>query len=306
MKILVATEKPFSAKAVEEIRKVVTAAGHELALLEKYTDKAQLLDAVADADALIVRSDIVDAAVLDAAKALKIVVRAGAGYDNIDLAAATAHGIVVENTPGQNANAVAELVIGLAIMAARNRYNGTTGIEISGKRLGLQAFGQVSRHVAALAKGFGMKVSAIDPYCPAEVMTAAGVAPAASLEDLYADNDIVSIHIPATPQTVGSIGRDLIERMPKGAILINTARKEVINETELDAVLEARPDLRYVADVKPSNAEALSAKYGDRVYFTPKKTGAQTAEANLNAGVAAARQIVDYLATGTPTYQVNR
>lgn len=305
MKILVATEKPFSKTAVEGIRRVIEEAGHEFALLEKYTSPDELRAATATADALIVRSDKVDEALFNAAPNLKIVVRAGAGYDNIDLKAATAAGVVVENTPGQNSNAVAELVIGLAIMAARNKYSGTTGFEISGKRIGLQAFGQVSRHVAAIAKGFGMEVSAIDPYCPAEVMEKAGVKCAATLEDLYADNDIMSIHIPATPETVGSIGRNLIERMPKGAILINTARKEVINEPELAEVLEARPDIKYMADVKPGNADVLVEKFADRVFFTPKKMGAQTAEANLNAGLAAARQIVAFFKDGTDRFRVN-
>lgn len=305
MKVLVATEKPFSAKAVDGIRRAIEDAGHTFALLEKYTDAEQLRLAAADAEALIVRSDIVDKALFDAAPKLKIVVRAGAGYDNIDLKAATEAGVVVENTPGQNSNAVAELVIGMAIMAARNKYSGTTGFEISGKRLGLQAFGQVSRHVAAIAKGFGMEISAIDPYCPAEAMTAAGVQPAASLEALYEGNDIVSIHIPATPQTVGSIGKDLISRMPKGAILINTARKEVVNESELAEVLEMRPDIKYFADVKPGNAAELTERFADRVFFTPKKSGAQTAEANLNAGIAAANQIVAFFRDGTDRFRVN-
>ena len=305
MKVLVATEKPFAKKAVDGIREIIETAGCELALLEKYTDAAQLRQAAADAEALIVRSDIVDKALFDAAPKLKIVVRAGAGYDNIDLQAATEAGAVVENTPGQNSNAVAELVIGMAIMAARNKYSGTTGFEISGKRLGLHAFGQVSRHVAAIAKGFGMEISAIDPYCPAEAMTAAGVHPASSLEALYEGNDIVSIHIPATPQTVGSIGKHLISRMPKGAILINTARKEVVNESELAEVLEMRPDLKYFADVKPGNAAELSERFADRVFFTPKKSGAQTAEANLNAGIAAANQIVAFFRDGTDRFRVN-
>lgn len=305
MKILVATEKPFSEKAVLEIRRQIESAGHSFALLEKYSSVAELHQAVSDADALIVRSDIVDEALFGVAHNLKIVVRAGAGYDNINLKAATAAGVVVENTPGQNANAVAELVIGLAIMAARNKYSGSTGFEISGKRLGLQAFGQVSRHVAAIAKGFGMQVSAIDPYCPTDAMTAQGVQPAESLEALYSSNDIVSIHIPATPETIGSIGSDLISTMPKGAVLINTARKEVINESELTQVLEERPDLKYFADVKPSNADELMARFADRVFFTPKKSGAQTAEANLNAGVAAAKQIVAFFLDGTDRFRVN-
>lgn len=305
MKVLVATEKPFSAKAVDGIRSRIEAAGHTFALLEKYTSPEELRAAAADANALIVRSDIVDKALFDAAPELKIVVRAGAGYDNIDLKAATAAGVVVENTPGQNANAVAELVIGMAIMAARNKYSGATGFEISGKRIGLQAFGQVSRHVAALAKGFGMAVSAIDPYCPAQAMADMGVNTAESLEALYAGNDIVSIHIPATSETVGSIGRDLIGRMPKGAILINTARKEVINEAELAEILAGRPDLKYFADVKPGNAAELTERFADRVFFTPKKSGAQTAEANLNAGLAAADQIVAFFRDGTDRFRVN-
>lgn len=305
MKVLVATEKPFSAKAVQGIREIVEGAGHELALLEKYTSADELKNAVADADALIVRSDIVDKSVVDAAKHLKIVVRAGAGYDNIDLKATAERGIIVENTPGQNANAVAELVIGLAIMAARNKFSGTTGFEISGKRLGLQAFGQVSRHVANIAKGFGMNISAVDPYCPAEVIEAAGVAVAPSLKELYAGNDIVSIHIPATPETIGSIGKELIASLPKNGVLINTARKEVINEAELLEVLEQRPDIKYFADVKPANADVLMERFADRVFFTPKKSGAQTAEANLNAGLAAARQIVAFFTDGTVRFKVN-
>lgn len=305
MKVLIATEKPFSKKAVDSMRAVIEGAGHEFALLEKYSSPDELRAAVSDAQALIVRSDIVDEALFAAAPQLKIVVRAGAGYDNIDLKAATAAGVIVENTPGQNSNAVAELVIGMAIMAARNSYDGTTGFEISGKRLGLQAFGQVSRHVAAIAKGFGMEVKAIDPYCPADVMTANGVAVAESLSELYSKSDIVSIHIPATPETTGSIGKELIGQLPEGAVLINTARKEVINEHELAQILEERPDLKYFADVKPKNAEELQARYGNRVFFTPKKSGAQTAEANMNAGVAAATQTVAYFADGTDRFRVN-
>ena len=305
MKVLIATEKPFSKKAVECMREVIEGAGHECSLLEKYTSPEELRQACADADALIVRSDIADAALFSAAPNLKIVVRAGAGYDNIDLEAATKAGAVVENIPGQNSNAVAELVIGMAILAARNNYDGTTGFEITGKRLGLQAFGQVSRHVAALAKGFGMEVKAIDPYCPVEVMADNGVGVAESLSELYSTSDVLSIHIPATPETVGSIGKELIGKLPKGAILINTARKEVINEAELAEILQERPDLKYFADVKPKNADELKERFGNRVFFTPKKTGAQTAEANLNAGVAAARQIVAYFADGTDRFRVN-
>lgn len=304
-KILVATEKPFAAIAVEGIRKVAVEAGYELALLEKYTDRAQLLAAVADVDALIVRSDKIDAEVMDAAKSLKIIVRAGAGYDNIDLNAATEHGIVVENTPGQNSNAVAELVFGLTVMAARNMYAGTSGYELKGKHLGIQAFGQVGRNVARIAAGFGMEVEALDPYCPNEVITAAGVKPIHSVKDLYANNLFVSIHIPATPETVGSIGYDLITSMPKNGVLINTARKEVIDEAGLEKALADRTDLKYVADVKPGNAEALEAKFAGRVFFTPKKMGAQTAEANINAGLAAAHQSVAFLSEGIDRFRVN-
>lgn len=305
MNVLIATEKPFAPKAVEAMRKVIEDSGNTVTLLEKYPDRQALLGAVAEAEALIVRSDKIGADVMAAAPRLRIIVRAGAGYDNIDLAAATARGIVVENTPGQNSRAVAELVVGMAIMAARNNYDGTTGSEISGKRVGLQAFGQVSRNVATVLGGFGAKVSAIDPFCPAEVIEAAGVEVAPSLEALYAGNDIVSIHIPATPQTIGSIGRTLIESMPKNAVLINTARKEVIDEAGLEAALEARPDIKYFADVRPDNADVLIAKFGNRVFFTPKKCGAQTREANMNAGVAAARQAVAFLETGKPSHKVN-
>ncbi len=304
-KILVATEKPFAAVAVEGIRKVAVEAGYELVLLEKYTDRTQLLAAVADVDALIVRSDKIDAEVMDAAKNLKIIVRAGAGYDNIDLKAATERGIVVENTPGQNSNAVAELVFGLTVMAARNMYAGTSGFELKGKHLGIQAFGQVGRNVARIAAGFGMEVEALDPYCPDEVMTAAGVKPVHSITDLYTNNLFVSIHIPATPETVGSIGYDLITSMPKNGVLINTARKEVIDEAGLEKALADRTDIKYVADVKPGNADALEEKFAGRVFFTPKKMGAQTAEANINAGLAAARQSVAFLSEGIDRFRVN-
>jgi D-3-phosphoglycerate dehydrogenase len=306
MKVLVATEKPFAAVAVDGIRKEIEGAGYSLALLEKYTDRAQLLAAVADADALIIRSDKVDNEVLDAAKQLKIVVRAGAGYDNVDLEAATAHKVVVENTPGQNSNAVAELVFGMAVMAVRNMYNGTSGTELKGKRLGIHAFGQVGRNVARIAKGFGMEVSALDPYCPDEVISAAGVTPVHSVEDLYKNNDVVSLHIPATAETRGSVGYDLVKLLPKKGLLINTARKEVIDEAGLAKALEEREDLKYVADIKPDTADQLSAKFEGRVFFTPKKMGAQTAEANINAGIAAARQIVAYLRDGIDKFKVNK
>lgn len=306
MKVLVATEKPFAPVAVEGIREVIENAGYTLELLEKYTDKAQLLEAVATADALIVRSDKVDSEVLSAAGQLKIVVRAGAGYDNIDLTVATEHGVCVENTPGQNSNAVAELVFGMLVMAVRNFYRGTSGSELKGKRLGIHAFGQVGRNVARIARGFGMEVSALDPYCPDEVMTAAGVKPVHSIEELYSGNDVVSLHIPATAKTKGSVGYDLVTRLPKGAVLVNTARKEVIDESGLLKALGERTDLKYVADVKPDTADAFTETVADRVFFTPKKMGAQTAEANINAGIAAARQIVQYLTTGEAPFKVNK
>lgn len=306
MKVLVATEKPFAAVAVNGIRQEIENAGYTLGLLEKYTDRSQLTEAVADADALIIRSDKVDAALLDAAKNLKIVVRAGAGYDNVDLEAATAHNVCVENTPGQNSNAVAELVFGLAVMAVRNMYAGTSGTELKGKRLGIHAFGQVGRNVARIAKGFGMEVSALDPYCPDEVMVQAGVKPVHSVEELYKNNDIVSLHIPATAETKGSVGYNLLMQMPKGGVLINTARKEVIDEAGLDKALTERTDLKYVADIKPDTAEELKSKFDSRVFFTPKKMGAQTAEANINAGIAAAKQVVAYLRDGIDKFRVNK
>ena len=269
MKVLVATEKPFAAVAVNGIKQVIDEAGYQLALLEKYSSKQELLDAVADADAIIIRSDIVDKEVLDAAKNLKIVVRAGAGYDNIDLEASKAKGVVAQNTPGQNSNAVAELVFGMTVMAVRNMYNGTSGTELKGKKLGIHAFGQVGRNVARIAKGFEMEVSALDPYCPDEVIAAAGVAPIHSVEELYTNNQFVSLHIPATAETKKSVGYDLVKLLPKNGVLINTARKEVIDEEGLAKAMEERPDIKYVADIKPDTAEELKARFGDRVFFTP-------------------------------------
>lgn len=305
MKILVATEKPFAPVAVKGIKEVVEAAGHELVLVEKGT-KADMIAAIADAAGLIVRSDKVDKEVFDAAKQLKVVVRAGAGYDNIDLAEATAHGVCVMNTPGQNANAVAELVMGMLVTLIRNRYNGTSGTELLGKTLGIHAYGAVGRNVARIAKGFGMKVSALDPWVKDEVMEADGITPVHNLEDLYRNNQYVSLHIPATDETRRSVNKALIELLPKNGVLINAARKEVINEEELAEALEARTDIRYVADVKPDNAAELEEKYADRVFFTPKKMGAQTAEANINAGLAAANQVVAHLKDGWNRFQVNK
>lgn len=305
MKVLVATEKPFAAVAVEGIKNEVEAAGHELVLLEKYTEKAQLLDAVKDVDALIIRSDKVDAEVLHAANQLKIVVRAGAGYDNIDLAAATAHNVVAENTPGQNANAVAELVFGMLVFGVRSFYNGKAGTELLGKKLGILAFGNVGRNVARIAKGFGMDVYAYDAYCPKEVIEAAGVKATDTQAELFAECDIISLHIPATAETKQSINAALVGSMKKGAIIVNTARKEVINEPELIQLMTERTDIKYLTDIMPDAHDEFS-KFEGRYFSTPKKMGAQTAEANINAGIAAAKQINAYFATGDTKYQVNK
>ena len=305
MKVLVATEKPFAAPAVTGIKNELEAAGNQVVFLEKYTEKSQLLAAVADADALIVRSDKVTPEVLDAAKNLKIVVRAGAGYDNIDCAYAKSKGIVVENTPGQNSNAVAELVFGLLVYTVRNFYNGKSGSELKGKRLGILAFGNVGRNVARIAKGFDMEVSAYDAFCPAEAIEAAGVHACKSQDELFQTNDIVSLHIPATPQTVNSIDYRMVNQLPKHGILINTARKEVINEPELLKLMAEREDLKFVTDIKPE-ADADFAKFEGRYFSTPKKMGAQTAEANINAGIAAASQINSFFESGTVKFQVNK
>ena len=304
-KVLIATEKPFSKIAVDGIKKVTDEAGYELALLEKYTEKAQLLEAVKDADALIVRSDKVDAEVVEAAKQLKIVVRAGAGFDNLDLPACTAHDIVAMNTPGQNANSVAELVFGMLVYGVRNFFNGTSGTELLGKKLGILAFGNVGRNVARIAKGFGMEGYAYDAYCPKEVIEQAGVVAVDSQEALFEQCDIVSLHIPATPETRQSINHDLVGKLKKGGILVNTARKEVIDEPGLLQLLEERTDLKYLTDIKPDTDAAFQEKAADRYFTTPKKMGAQTAEANVNAGIAAARQIVGYLEQGITKFKVN-
>ena len=307
MKALVATQKPFAAKAVEGIKAILKAAGIETVMLEKYVSEAELIESVADVDALIVRSDKVTKAVLDAAKNLKIVVRAGAGYDNLDLEACTAHNVVAMNTPGQNANAVAELAMAFMIYMSRNRFTPGTGSEISGKRLGLQAFGNVARLVGAKATALGMKVMAYDPFVKPEDMEAAGVEVAESLEQLYGSSDFVSLHIPATPQTVGSVGASLVSLMPKGACLVNTARKEVIDEASLLALLSSgRDDLKYIADVAPDAAADFEQALGKRYFATPKKMGAETAEANVNAGLAAANQIVAYLKDGCERFRLNR
>ncbi|MDY5771977.1 MAG: NAD(P)-dependent oxidoreductase [Bacteroidaceae bacterium] len=306
MKVLIATEKPFAAVAVKGIKEVLTDAGYELALLEKYTEREALLAAVADVDALIVRSDKIGEDVFAAAPQLKIVVRAGAGYDNIDLAAATAHNVVVMNTPGQNANAVAELVMGLLVFTVRNFFNGKSGSELKGKTLGLLAFGNVGRNVARIAKGFGMKVQAFDAYCPAEAIEAADVKSVTSQEELFKTSDVVSLHIPATPETCQSINAQLVSSMKQDAILINTARKEIINEAELIKTLEERTDLKYISDIKPDADAVFAEKFAGRYFATPKKMGAQTAEANINAGIAAANQIVGFLKDGDNKFQVNK
>ena len=295
MKILVATEKPFAAAAVNGIKEIAQTGGHETVLLEKYPSADMLLEAVADADALIVRSDKITKEVIDAAGKLKIVVRAGAGYDNICLDACTQRGIVVMNTPGQNSNAVAELAIAMMIYMSRNCFTPGTGSEIQGKKVGIQAYGNVGRLVAAKAKALGMDVMAFDPFVDNSAIEQEGVIPAASVEEMYSACDFISLHIPATPLTKESIGYDLVTRMPKGGCLVNTARKEVINEAGLEKALTDRPDLKYITD-----------KFGKRVFATPKKMGAETAEANINAGLAAARQIVDFFATGNRRFQVNK
>ena len=306
MKILVATDKPFAKVAVEGIRKVVEDAGYEMALLEKYGDRQNLLAAAVDADAIIIRSDVIDEDVFAAAPNLKIVVRAGAGFDNVNLSAATAHGVCVMNTPGQNSNAVAELALGLMIYAVRNFYNGTSGTELKGKRLGIHAYGNVGRNVARIAKGFGLDVSAYDAFCPDSVMEADGVKPVGSAEELYAGNDIVSLHIPATPETKQSINYALLNRMPKGGLLVNTARKEVINEDELIQLMNDRADFKYVTDIMPNANDKMVELFEGRYFSTPKKMGAQTAEANINAGIAAARQIVAFFKEGITKFQVNK
>ncbi len=305
MKILVFTEKPFAPAAVKAIEQTVNASGNELKLVEGGT-REDFVEAITDADALIVRSDKVDRALLDHAKNLKVIVRAGAGYDNIDLDAASDKKICVMNTPGQNSNAVAELVFGMIVMMCRNQYNGKSGSELKGKSLGIYAYGQVGRNVARIAKGFDMKIEALDKFVDDAVMEADGIRPLHDVKELFSSNDFVSLHIPATAETKNSIGYDLVMLMPKNGVLVNTARKEVIDEEGLIRALEERPDLRYVSDIKPDKAEEFEKKFASRVFFTPKKMGAQTAEANFNAGVAAAQQSIAYLKDGFNKYQVNR
>jgi D-3-phosphoglycerate dehydrogenase / 2-oxoglutarate reductase len=304
-KVLVATEKPFAPAAVAQIKEVLDKANYELVLLEKYTDKAELLKAVEDVDGMIVRSDKVTKEVIDAAKNLKIVVRAGAGYDNLDLEACTAGNVVAMNTPGQNSNAVAELALGMAVMMARGNYNGKAGTELRGKKIGIHAYGNVGRYVGEIAKGFGMEVLAFDPFVDDETIKKDGVTPVSSVEELYSTCQYLSLHIPANDKTKKSIGFDLLNKMPKGATLVNTARKEVINEEELMKVFAERDDFKYVSDIAPDCKDEIAEKFEGRYFFTPKKMGAQTAEANINAGAAGANQIIDFIENGNTTFKVN-
>jgi D-3-phosphoglycerate dehydrogenase / 2-oxoglutarate reductase len=304
-KILIATEKPFSKQAVEEVKQVFKTAGYEVKLLEKYTDKKELLEAVSDVNGIIIRSDIIDSEVIKASPQLKIVVRAGAGYDNVDLQAANENSVTVMNTPGQNSNAVAELVFGMLIYMIRNRFNGTSGTELRGKKLGIHAYGYVGRIVAHIAKGMGMKVYAFDPYVDKVVIENDGVTCLSTVEELYSECQYISLHIPANEQTRGSINEKLLSMMPEGATLVNTARKEVIDETSLLRFMEKREDFRYLSDIAPDCKDELEAKFSERTFFTPKKMGAQTAEANLYAGVAAAKQIVSFIENGDVTFKVN-
>ncbi len=304
-KVLIATEKPFAAEAIPQIKEVIENAGFEMVLLEKYADKSELLTAVADVDAMIIRSDKVTEEVIAAAKNLKIVVRAGAGYDNVDLAAATAAGVTVMNTPGQNSNAVAELAVGLMVMMARGFYNGKAGTELKDRTIGIHAYGNVGRYVGQIAKGFGMKVYAFDPFLSKEAIEKDGVIAVDSADELYSKCQYVSLHIPANEKTKGSIGYDILSKMPKDAVLVNTARKEVINEAEMVKLMEERADFSYISDIAPVNKDVFAEKFEGRFFFTPKKMGAQTLEANVNAGVAGAEQIAAFINNGDATYKVN-
>ena len=304
-KVLVATEKPFSKAAVQNIKDVIEQAGFEFLLLEKYTDKADLLKAVQQADAMIVRSDIVDQAVLESAKNLKIVVRAGAGYDNIDLKEATVRKVVAMNTPGQNSNAVAELAVGMMIYLNRHGFNGATGTELRGKTIGIHAYGYVGKLVASITKGLGMKVHAYDPFIDQVIMEHDGIYVEKSAEDLYQKCQFISLHIPLDNETRNSVNYDLLKLMPAGATLVNTARKEIIHEPSLLKMFEERNDFRYISDIIPDCKQEITEKYEGRYFFTPKKAGAQTAEANNNAGIAAAKQIIAFFRNGDTTFQVN-
>ena len=305
-KVLIATEKPFAKEAVQRIKSEFDAAGYQQVWLENYTDQAELRKAAADAEAMIVRSDIVDEALFNAAPKLKIVVRAGAGYDNIDLSAATAHNVVVMNTPGQNSNAVAELALGLMIYMARGKFNGKSGTELAGKKLALFGFGNVGRRLAKMAQGLDMEVYAYDPYISSEIMTQEGVTPLNKVEDIFTTGDYISLHIPATAETKKSINWNLLSLVKNHCILVNTARKEVIDEDALIKVLQEKSKFRYVSDIAPDCSEKLLEEFAERVFWTPKKMGAQTEEANTNAGVAAARQIIAFFEKGDTTFQVNK
>lgn len=304
-KVLIATVKPFAPAAVQEIKNTLDAAAYEYTFFEKYNSQDELIEAVKDAEALIVRSDKITAEVLNAAPNLKIVVRAGAGFDNVDLAAATANGVVVMNTPGQNSNAVAELAIGMMVYQARNHFNGTSGTELKGKKLGIHAYGNVGRYVATIAKGFGMEVSAFDPFIPKESIEQDGVTVVENIEDLYANCDYISLHIPANEHTKKSINYDLLSKMKDGGTLVNTARKEVINEDDIVKIFEENESFKYLSDIAPDNRDLLEEKFGNRCFFTPKKMGAQTSEANINAGIAAAKQIIGFIENGDTTFKVN-
>jgi D-3-phosphoglycerate dehydrogenase len=306
IKVLVATVKPFAPKAVEEIKAVFDAAGYACDFFEKYGSQDDFVAAVKDAEALIVRSDKVTPEVIDAAPNLKIVVRAGAGFDNVNLESASANDVVVMNTPGQNSNAVAELALGMMVYQARSQFNGSSGTELFGKKLGIHAYGNVGKHVARIAKGFGMEVFAFDPFIPKKVMEDDGVTVCDSAEEMYALCDYISLHIPANEHTKESINYDLLAKLADGGTLVNTARKEVINEGDLKKILEDFGRFKYLSDIAPANADDLNASFPDRVFFTPKKMGAQTAEANVNAGIAAAQQIISFIEKGDTTFQVNK
>ena len=304
-KVLIATVKPFAPAAIQEIKGTLDAAAYEYTFFEKYINQDELIEAVKDAEALIIRSDKITAEVLNAAPNLKIVVRAGAGFDNVDLATATSNGVVVMNTPGQNSNAVAELAIGMMVYQVRNHFNGTSGTELKGKKLGIHAYGNVGRYVATIAKGFGMEISAFDPFIPKESIEQDGVAVVENIEDLYANCDYISLHIPANEHTKKSINYDLLSKMKKGGTLVNTARKEVVNEDELVRIFEENESFKYLSDIAPDNKDLLEEKFSSRCFFTPKKMGAQTSEANINAGIAAAKQIIGFTENGDTTFKVN-
>ncbi len=304
-KVLVATEKPFAPETLPIIKKICNEAGYEMELIEKYENQEDLIEAVKGANALIIRSDKVTKEVIEAAESLEIVVRAGAGYDNVDLEAATANNIVVMNTPGQNSNAVAELALGMMVYFARNLFNGKPGTELKGKKLGMHAYGHVGKLVSGIAKGFGMEIYAFDPYIENDDIRKDNVIPVDSAEELYRKCQYISLHIPANEKTKGSVNYNLMKQMPKGATIVNTARKEVVDEDSLLKIMDDRSDFGYLADVAPDCKDEFEQKYEGRYYFTPKKMGAQTKEANVNAGVAAANQIIDFFTKGDITYKVN-